>query len=105
MATGDFVGDNIEFTAIEIGDYTIYCIEGTDSEFTKYAQNNTGTAKKFSLRTDQTVTILKENGITFSDPITVILNKEYVEKEDVAFLTSITLRVATASTAIKFRFK
>ena len=101
----EFTGDNIEFTAVDIGDYTIYLNKTEiDTATEKYAQNNPATARRISIRGDQSMLQLGENGVTFTNPMTIIANKEATEKRDVPFLSQIKLRTTVANTAIKVRW-
>lgn len=98
------VGDNIEFTAVAIGDYTlVFNATGTDSEFIKYA-TNTITAGKFIIRTNQSALLVEENGIAFTDPITIILNKSHTETRNTPAISKIKIRTTVANTAIKVRW-
>ena len=70
-------GDNIEFTAVSIGDYTIWLnLIGTDSEFTKYTTQPRA-AGSLSIRVDKNTDLVSEDNIQFTDPITMVADKEH----------------------------
>lgn len=105
----DDTGDNIEFTAVNAGTYVLNLAQGTDSEFVKNATPDPNktlllTARCFSLKTDQNVNITKMNGRTFTNPISVILNKEHTEKRNNPVIMQLTLDVQTANTKIALRW-
>lgn len=65
-------------------------------------------ARAFFLRNDQTVEIIGMNNVTFTDPITVVLNKGHREEFNQALIFKITIKttVATGTTTnIKLRVK
>ena len=99
-------GDNIEFTAVTIGDYDIWLsLESTDTEFAKYPNSGNGkTARKYVLRADQSCLITKVNNKTLTNPITVILNKAHTEIRDVPTINKLTIQTQTANTALKLRW-
>ena len=101
-------GDNIEFTAVNTGDYTIYLqhndnTSANDTEFIKYP-NNPLTARVFEIRTNQSVDLVQLNNLVFTNPTTIILNKSHREIRNVPIIGKLTLRVGVANTAIKVRW-
>lgn len=99
------IGDNIEFTAVNIGDYTIvFNTPGTDTEFSKFASGNTQTASKFIIRTNQSATLVEMNNIAFTDPATIILNKPHIETRNTPVVGKIKIRTTVPNTAIKVRW-
>ena len=101
-------GDNIEFTAINTGDYEIFLqhndnTSANDTEFTKYPDNSL-TARKFIIRTSQNVDLVQINGLVFTNPTTIIINKSHTETRNVPIISKIKLRTATANTTIKVRW-
>ena len=62
------VGDNIEFTAVDIDEYLItFNATGTDTATSKFASGNTQTARKFAIRTDKNVDLIEMNAIIFTE--------------------------------------
>ncbi len=104
--SSELVGDNIEFSAVGIGDYEIFFnTTETDTEFKKYPKSeNRFTARRISLRPNQTINVLGLNGRTFTNPATVTLNTEYRERRDTAMLNRIKIRTTVANTSIKIRW-
>ena len=97
-------GDNIEFTAVTIGDYTIWLIKtGTDSEFIKYSTNPRA-AGSLSIRVDKNSDLLTEDNVTFTNPITMVADKEHRETRSVPFLAKIIIRTNATNTKIKVRW-
>lgn len=98
------IGDNIEFTAVNTGDYDIWLSkEGSDSEFTKYP-DNASTARKFIIRADQNIDLVEINGVELSDPITIVQNKAHTEIRNVPVIFKMKLRTSTGNTALKLRW-
>uniref|UniRef100_A0A6M3L5Z1 Uncharacterized protein n=1 Tax=viral metagenome TaxID=1070528 RepID=A0A6M3L5Z1_9ZZZZ len=110
--TIDTVGENKEFTSTAVEDITIYFNGGDTGEKTsaqdtateKYLDNY-GTVKVLNIRSDQTIQIVSMNGTTFTDPITIIVNKGHTEKFDVPTLFKMVLRTTVAGTNIKIRVR
>ena len=114
--SNDQVGDNIEFTAVTIGDYEIFLshIENTsanDTEFKKYPDvqlDDTGgfgvTARKFTIRTNENADLVELNGIAFTNPIAIIINKPHTEIRNTPSLYKMKIRTATANTTVKVRW-
>ena len=97
-------GDNIEFTAVNTGDYTIWLsMTGTDSEFTKYTKNPRS-ASKFSIRIDKNSDLVSQDNITFTNPITMVADKEHTESRNVPFLSKLVIRTNSTNTKIKIRW-
>ena len=106
MTAEEGPGDNIEFTAVTPGDYTIFFNQtGTDTEFLKYPKTDNETrGRKFALRTDQNAHIPTVGETTFTNPITVTKNKLHTEKRRAPSLSHIIVRTSTANTAVKVRW-
>ena len=98
------VGDNIEFTASSIDTYTItFNQAGTDTETSKFSENRQ-TARKFIIRTNKNVDLLRINSTTFTDPITIIADKAHTEKRNVPVINKIQIRTTATNTTIKVRW-
>ena len=109
------IGDNLEFTAVNTGDYEIFLQHNTntsanDTEFRKYPDNPDGrdgsgqTARKFEIRTNETVDLTELNGIAFTDPITIIIDKAHVEQRNVPVIFKMKIKTTVANTTIKVRW-
>ncbi len=101
-------GDNIEFTAVAIGDYTIYQAHNdntsaNDTEFTKYPDNSI-TARKFEIRTNQNANLISLNHIEFTNPAKITKNKAYIESRNVPVITKMVIRTTVANTEVKIRW-
>ncbi len=113
-------GDNREFAVdgtktININlDSSKTSANDTDTE--KYFDNplstSTGTpfnsAKAFFLRADQTIQIIGMNNITFTDPITVVINKGHREEFNQPIIFKLTIKTALgggSTTNVKLRVK
>jgi len=101
-------GDNIEFTASAIGDYTIFLqnndkTSADDSEFVKHPDNTT-TARKFAIRTNKNATLVSINGVSFTNPVTIIADKVHQELRNVPIVVKILLRTTATSTTVKVRW-
>lgn len=101
-------GDNIEFTAVSTGDYTIYLqhndnTSSNDTEFVKYP-NNSLTARVFTIRTNQNADLVQLNGVVFTNPSTIIKNKAHIEKRNIPIISKMLIRVGVANTTIKVRW-
>ena len=98
-------GDNIEFTAVDIDTYTIWLsLEGIDTATKKHVVANPKTARKVSIRCDKNTDLIKMNNITFTNPVTIVADKEHVERRNVPLVSRIDLRTSSANTAIKIRW-
>ena len=109
MGSGEFVGNNMEFTVDAISDVTVYFNRvGNDSDTEKYPHasdtSKSFTAKRISIRTNQTIQLVEQNEIAFKDPLTIIINTEYRERRDMAMINSIKLRTTVAGTTIRIRW-
>ena len=112
----DQVGDNIEFTAVAIGDYEIWLSHNTknssnDTEFTKYSDVQLDTeggfgvtARKFTIRTNQTADLVELDGIAFTNPAAIIKNKAHIETRNTPSIFKMKIRTATANTTVKVRW-
>ncbi len=97
-------GDNIEFLATSIGDYTIWLgMSGTDTATTKYA-NNPRSAAKFQIDMDKNGSLVSMNRITFTNPRTIIANKPHIETRNTQAITWVVVRTGTANTQVKVRW-
>ena len=104
----DIPGDNIEFTAIDTGEYEIFLTHNTktsaDDTATEKYPNNPKTARKFIIRTNRSTDLLELNGVTFTNPITIILNKAHIETRNNASIFKMKLRTSVENTTIKVRW-
>ena len=106
------VGNNMEFSVSVISDVTIYFNQkGTDTDIAKYPHasdiNQTASARKFTLRANQTVQVVGINNVTFKDPITVILNTVWTERFDPKFnapINKMIIRTTVTDTTIRIRW-
>lgn len=106
------VGNNMEFTVASISDVTIYFNKvGNDTDAEKYPHtsdiNQTASCRKFTLRPNQTIQIVGMNGITFKDPVTVIINTAWTERFSEKFsapIYKLVLRTTVADTTIRLRW-
>lgn len=97
-------GENIEFTASSIGDYTIWFnADGTSSEFEKFADNPVR-GRKFALRMDKSGKIVSMNGISFTDPITVTANNNHVEERNVPTIFKMVVRTESTNIVVRIRW-
>ncbi len=104
----DIPGDNIEFTAVEVGEYEIFLTHNTntsanDTATEKYP-DNPKTARKFQIRTNQSIDLLELNGVAFTNPIAILINKAHIEARNNASIFKMKLRTGVANTAIKVRW-
>ena len=98
------IGDNIEFTAVNIGDYTIWLsMGGTDTEFMKYP-NNPKSARKFQIRTDKSTDLLGLDNLTFTNPCQITIDKPHIETRNVARIAKMKIRTTETNTMIKVRW-
>ena len=97
-------GDNIEFLAADIGDYTIWLgMEVTDTATVK-GPDNPRSASKFEIRMNKLGSLVGENNTTFTNPATILANTAHIETRTSPVITKITLRTSTANTQIKVRW-
>ena len=107
-------GENKEFAIALISDVTIYVNDSTntsanDTAIKKYFDNQLpnpfASAKKFALRSDNTVQIVSINNVTFTDPYTAIVDKGISETFDVPTVWKMVIRTTAVNTAVKLRIK
>ena len=108
------IGDNKEFGVATAGEITIHFTNSSsltssdDSSSDKYFDRIMDVTM-FDLRTNQTVQIVSMTGpsgeVTFTDPITVIVNAGHIEKWDTPVLTKMVIRTLTDDTDVKLRVK
>ena len=93
-------GENIEFTAVAIGDYTIYIAgTGTETDTTKYL-NKGNLATGFTLRPSANVSIVTLGVKTFRTPISISTGGMSQHKHLRDF-NVIVIRTYSANTLIK----
>lgn len=98
------IGDNIEFTASAIGDYTVwFAMSGTDTEFVKYPNNPTS-ARKFQIRTDKSTDLIKIDNIVFTNPCQITIDKPHIEQRNVPTIAKLVIRTSSTDTMIKVRW-
>ena len=111
-------GENKEFGVATISDVTIHINDSSktsadDTATDKYLDNQLtesstamcGSGTAFFLRADQTIQIVGINKITFTDPITVVIDKGHREEFNVRILEQIIIRTTVVNTNIKIRVK
>jgi len=99
------VGDNIEFTAVDIDTYTItFNKTGTDTATSKFPTANSQTARKFAIRTDKNVDLVEMNAIAFTNPVQITADQAHVENRNVPVINKIKLRTTEETTTIKVRW-
>jgi len=109
------LGDNIEFTAVNIGDYEIFLQHNTntsanDEEFKKYPNNPDGqdgsgqTARKFTIRTDKNTDLVELNGVAFTNPAQITADNAHREQRNVPVIFKMKLRTSSTNTKIKVRW-
>ena len=79
-----------------------------DTALSSSGNTSFGSARAFFLRNNQTIQILGINNITFTDPITVVINKGHREEFNQPFIFKITIKTTVAggtTTNIKLRVK
>ena len=101
-------GDNIEFTAVDIDDYTIFLqhndnTSANDTATTKYP-DNTLSARVLSIRCDKNSDLLQINSTVFTNPVTIVADKEHTERRTVPIISKIKLRTNATNTKIKVRW-
>ena len=101
-------GDNIEFTAVAIGDYEIFLqhnikTSANDSEFEKYSDNSV-TARKLIIRVDKNSDLIQMNEVIFTNPITMVADKAHVEQRTVPIIGRLKIRTNSTNTKIKVRW-
>lgn len=107
------IGNNRTFTVASIGtEVTIYFNQvGSDTDTVKYAHQSdsskSASARKWNLRANQTLQIIKIDDLTLTDPIDVILNTSWTERMDAKFnapVSKITIRTQAADTTVRIRW-
>ena len=106
------IGNNRTFTVVDISDVTIYFNQiGNDTDITKYAHSSdtskSASARKWNLRANQTLQIIKIDDLTLTDPIDVILNTSWTERMDPKFnapISKMTIRTQTVNTTVRIRW-
>jgi len=113
---GAGIGDNIEFTAVSIGDYEIFLQHNTktsanDTEFEKFPDTQGGTidgkgatAAKFTIRTDKNADLVELNGVVFTNPAQITADIAHIEQRNVPVIFKMKLRTAATNTKIKVRW-
>jgi len=103
------IGDNKECGLAVIGDYTFQFNDSDytsadDTEYTRYIDYPM-CLKDFCIRTNQTLQIISFNGVTLTNPITVIVNKSHTENLDTPTIFQMVIRTQTVNTDIKIRMR
>lgn len=101
-------GDNIEFTAVDTGDYTIFLqhnenTSADDTEFVKYP-NNTTTARKLTIRVNENSNLVQLNERVLTNPATIIADKAPTEIRNIPIIGRFIIRINTANTTVKVRW-
>ncbi len=97
-------GDNIEFTAVALDDYTIWFAEtGTDTTTVKYPDEATS-ATKFTIRSDQNAFLVQLNDKVFTNPCKITQNKAHIETRDALSVSKIIIRTTVTNTKLKIRW-
>ncbi len=102
-------GDNIEFTAVDIDDYTIWFAKDQDAEADtatiKHPKaGNATSAYKFEIRTDKSADLLGIDNVTFTDPCQITADKAHIETSEVFRASKIIIRTNSTNTMIKVRW-
>ena len=99
-------GDNIEFTASTIDDYTIWlAMSRTDTATTKYVkEGNEKSATKFSIRTDKNTDLIQVNQTIFTNPCQITADQAHVEIRNTASVAMLKIRTNATDTTIKIRW-
>ncbi len=102
-------GDNIEFTAVNKGDYIIYFSRDqsveADTEFIKHPkEGNAKSATKFEIRVDKNVDLVGIDNITFTDPCQITVDKPHIETGGAVRASWIVIRTNSTDTMIKVRW-
>ncbi len=108
-SSGELIGNNMEFTIDAVSDVTIYFNQtGDDTDTEKYPDSSDSskafTAKRISIRPKKTIHIVSMNGVTFKNPITVLLNTEYREKRNLAMINKMVIRTNATETLVRIRW-
>ena len=102
------LGDNIEFTAVDIDEYEIFFshpsnTSANDTATTKYP-DNTRSARKFAIRCDKNTDLIEINGMGFTDPVLIVEDKPHRETRTIGLIFKIKLRTNAPNTVIKVRW-
>ena len=102
-------GDSIEFTAVNLGDYTIYFNRDqdaeADTEFLKHPKAGNGqTARRFTVRTDKNADLVTMDNRIFTNPSQITADKPHIEKRNVPSVSWIVIRTNSTNTMIKVRW-
>jgi len=101
-------GDNIEFTAVDIDDYTIFLqhnenTSANDTDLIKYS-DNTLTARKILIRVDKNSDLVSLNDRIFTNPTTIVADKGHRETRNVPIIQKMVIRTNATNTKIKVRW-
>lgn len=98
------MGDNIEFTAVTIGDYTVFFAEtGIDTSTSKYPDEATS-ATKFEIRSDQNAFLTQVGDREFTNPCKITKNLAHIETRDALSVSRVIIRTTVANTKLKIRW-
>lgn len=97
-------GDNIEFLAADIDDYTIWLGMDVADTATVKGPDNPRTASKLQIDMDKSGSLVSENNTTFTNPRTIIANKSHIETRTTPAIVKIVLRTGSTNTQIKVRW-
>lgn len=99
-------GDNIEFTAVALNDYTIYLgLTGTDTDTIKYPKSgNEQSAYKFIIRSDQNAFLVSIDDTTFTNPCKITKNEVHREIRDTKSVVRLKIRTTVINTKLKIRW-
>ena len=112
-----YIGDNKEITVATTGEITLwfyrtgYSSVNDNITAREYYFDKQKVARKFVIRTNQTITITEMNGTVLTDPTTIAIGDGTVipasgyhkEEFDDAAVYSIKLNILTADTELKIR--
>ena len=106
------IGNNRTFVVAALSDVTInFNRVGNDTDTEKYAHASdilkSASSRKWWLRANQTLQIIKIDNLILTDPIDVILNTNHIERMDPKFnapISKITIRTQTADTTVRIRW-
>ena len=94
MPFSETEGENREFLVASASDVTVFFNGGPDSDKTsaddtateKYTDNY-GSRKIYQIRNTEAIQVISINGVTFTEPITVVKDKGIIEKLDTPLIT------------------
>ena len=111
-------GENKEFAIAALSDVTIYINDSSntsandtatakyfDAQVDSITKSGFASARAFFLWADQTIKIVSMNGKTFTDPITVTINKGIGENFDYPIIWKMKIRTTVVNTNVKLRVK